>query len=123
MASEQAAGKPVYSSDLYSLALTAIYLLTGKMPQELDIDPNTCEIIWDPHPLGLDPTLASVLEMAIGSHPHARFSTAREMLAAFQGAAAAVSKVQPTVTISSSPRKSPILGNLSGTAIWGCDSF
>lgn len=32
MPSEQAAGRPVYSSDLYSLGLTAIYLLTGKEP-------------------------------------------------------------------------------------------
>ncbi|MGB3655838.1 MAG: hypothetical protein WBA41_32135 [Rivularia sp. (in: cyanobacteria)] len=34
MPSEQTAGT-LYSGDLYSLALTAIYLLTGKMPQEL----------------------------------------------------------------------------------------
>lgn len=33
MPSEQSAGRPVYSSDLYSLGLTAIYLLTGKIPQ------------------------------------------------------------------------------------------
>lgn len=119
MASEQAAGRPVFSSDLYSLALTAIYLLTGKMPQELDIDEHSCEIIWDPRPLGLDPTLASVLEMAMGSHAHARFSTAREMLAALQGGDAIISVVQPTVTVSSPSPKSPRLGNSVGTAIWG----
>ena len=119
MASEQAAGRPVYSSDLYSLALTTIYLLTGKMPQELEIDPHSCEIIWDRNALGLGPTLTSVLEMAIESHAHARFSTAREMLAALQGEAAAVSNLQPTVTVSSKPRKSPIRRNLSATAIWG----
>ena len=32
MASEQSAGRPIYASDLYSLGLTAIYLLTGKTP-------------------------------------------------------------------------------------------
>ncbi len=37
MPSEQAAGRPVYSSDLYSLGLTAIFLLTEKWPQELQI--------------------------------------------------------------------------------------
>lgn len=118
MASEQAAGRPIYSSDLYSLALTAIYLLTGKMPQELEIDPHSCEIIWDPRPLGLDPTLASVLKIAIESRPHERFSTAREMLAALQGADTAVSQVRSTVTISSS-RKSPAIANWPGIALWG----
>lgn len=119
MASEQAAGRPVYSSDLYSLALTAIYLLTGKMPQELEIDPHSCQIIWDPRPLGLDPTLASVLKIAIESHPHSRFSTAREMLAALQGADAAVRTVQSTVTISSSSRKSSAIVKMPGIALWG----
>ena len=36
MPSEKSAGRPVYSSDLYSLGLTAIYLLTGKVPGQLD---------------------------------------------------------------------------------------
>ena len=42
---EQAAGKPVFASDLYSLGLTAIYLLTGKRPKELT-DLLTGEISW-----------------------------------------------------------------------------
>jgi len=33
MAPEQAAGQPFPGSDIYSLGLTAIYLLTGKLPQ------------------------------------------------------------------------------------------
>jgi serine/threonine protein kinase, bacterial len=44
MPSEQTAGRPVFSSDLYSLGLTAIYLLTGKFPQELGTNPSTGEI-------------------------------------------------------------------------------
>jgi serine/threonine protein kinase len=39
MPSEQTAGCPVFASDLYSLGLTAIYLLTAKIPQELPTDP------------------------------------------------------------------------------------
>ena len=35
MSPEQATGRPIYASDLYSLGMTAIYLLTGLLPQEM----------------------------------------------------------------------------------------
>ncbi|MGL5075033.1 MAG: protein kinase domain-containing protein, partial [Waterburya sp.] len=80
MSSEQAAGRPIYSSDLYSLGLTAIFLLTGKSPNELETDPRNGEIIWQEHAFNLDPELAAVLDKAIRFHPRDRFSTAQEML-------------------------------------------
>ena len=43
---EQASGHPTYASDLYGLGLTAIYLLTGRLPQELGVDRGTGELIW-----------------------------------------------------------------------------
>ena len=70
MPSEQAAGRPVYSSDIYALGLTAIYLLTGKIPQELPSYPQTGEIIWHHYALNLSPTFAAILDKAIQSHPH-----------------------------------------------------
>ncbi|BAT53950.1 Serine/Threonine protein kinase [Nostoc sp. NIES-3756] len=84
MPSEQAAGRPVYSSDLYSLGMTAIYLLTGKQPQELETDPRTGEIVWHRYALSISPTLAGVIDRAIAYHPRERFPTAREMLEALQ---------------------------------------
>lgn len=84
MPSEQAAGRPVYSSDIYALGLTAIYTLTGKFPQELPSDPQTGEIIWRDYALNISPTLAAILDKAIQSHPRERYATAREMLADLQ---------------------------------------
>ncbi len=84
MPSEQAAGRPVYSSDLYSLGMTAIYLLTGKQPQELETDSRSGEIIWQRHALSISPTLAGVIDRAIAYHPRDRFATAKEMLDALQ---------------------------------------
>ncbi|NJR58750.1 MAG: DUF4101 domain-containing protein [Cyanobacteria bacterium CRU_2_1] len=80
MPSEQAAGRPMYSSDLYSLGLTAIYLLTGKMPQELETDPLSGEIQWRQYVLNISPTMASVLDKAIQPNGRDRFHTARQML-------------------------------------------
>jgi serine/threonine-protein kinase len=79
MPSEQAMGRPVYSSDLYSLSVTAIYLLTGLQPQKL-IDPQTGEISWHQHALNVSPTFKLVIDKAIAYHPRDRFSSAREMI-------------------------------------------
>jgi len=117
MPSEQTAGRPVYSSDLYSLGLTAIYLLTGKMPQELPNNPSTGEIIWQEHAPNITPNFAAVLDKAIQPHPRERFPTAKEMLLALQSKIAAISptinqiysppatnNVQPPTVISASPQ-------------------
>lgn len=79
MSSEQAAGRPIYSSDLYSLGLTAIFLLTGKSPHELETDPRNGEIIWQEHAFNLDSELSAVIDKAIRFHPRDRFASAREM--------------------------------------------
>ena len=80
MASEQAAGRPIYSSDLYSLGLTMIFLLTGKSPHELETDPRNGEIIWLEHVSNVDPALTAIINKAVKFHPRDRFSTAQEML-------------------------------------------
>ena len=95
MPSEQAAGRPMYSSDLYSLALTAIYLLTGKWPQEL-ADPLAGEIAWHRHALNVSPSLAAVLDKAIQFTPRERYSTAREMLSALQSSPLPISPTPPS---------------------------
>jgi serine/threonine protein kinase len=43
---EQLADRTVYASDLYSLGITCLYLLTGKEPSQFPTDPHTCELIW-----------------------------------------------------------------------------
>ncbi|MGH1397217.1 MAG: protein kinase domain-containing protein, partial [Trichormus sp.] len=84
MPSEQAAGRPVYSSDLYSLGLTAIYLLTGMQPQQLETDSQTGELIWRNYLGNINPILVSVIDRAIAYHPRDRFPTAKAMLEALQ---------------------------------------
>ncbi len=87
MPPEQAAGRPVYSSDLYSLAITMIYLLTGRMPQELQTDPKTAEIIWHQYAMNVSPSLRMILDKAIAYHPGDRYPTAKDMIDALQSPA------------------------------------
>ncbi|MGD1902457.1 MAG: protein kinase [Geitlerinemataceae cyanobacterium] len=82
MPSEQAVGRPVFSSDIYALGLTAIYLLSGRYPQDLPSDPRTGEILWRAQVPNCGARLAGVISRAIASHPNDRFPTAREAVAA-----------------------------------------
>lgn len=43
---EQLAMRPTFSSDLYAIGVTCIYLLTGRPPMEFDYDPVSGELRW-----------------------------------------------------------------------------
>jgi serine/threonine-protein kinase len=104
MPSEQAVGRPVYSTDIYSLGLTAIYLLTGKHPQEFPTHPQTGEILWQDHAANISLQLATVLNQAIKPHASDRYSTASKMLYALESINYNPPQAStPTATISLSP--------------------
>ncbi|RCJ28549.1 serine/threonine protein kinase [Nostoc minutum NIES-26] len=86
MPSEQAVGRPVYATDIYSLGLTAIYLLTGKYPQELQTNQQTGEILWQNYAPNVSSQLAMVLNQAIKPQAGDRYSTASKMLYALKSA-------------------------------------
>ena len=129
MSPEQAAGRPTYASDLYSLGMTAIYLLTGLLPQELEIDEKTEEILWQRHALNVSPSLNEVLSKAIQYHPRDRYTTAIKMLEALHSSASIPPRqpsTQATVVLSarsgvassqpaqaSSPQTAPVINHPS----------
>ncbi|MBD2683274.1 MULTISPECIES: serine/threonine-protein kinase [Nostoc] len=132
MPSEQAVGRPVYATDIYSLGLTAIYLLTGKHPQELLTDLQTGEILWQQHAPHVSAELAAVLNQAIKPHAGDRFSTASKMLYALQSSSyispppttANTISLSPSATSTrqtqaiSSPQKTPIINGSSKPRNW-----
>ena len=80
--SERKQGKRTFASELYSLGLTAIYLLTGKRAAELPRHPRTKQILWHQEVPELKVHLARVLDRAIAPNPARRYSSAAEMLKA-----------------------------------------
>ncbi len=94
MPAEQATGRPIYASDLYSLGLTAIYLLTGKHPQSLQTNPQTGEVLWQHYAPSISANLVTVLNKAIRPSPSDRYPTASKMLYALHAGASSVSPLQ-----------------------------
>ncbi|MEM8720891.1 MAG: serine/threonine-protein kinase [Cyanobacteria bacterium P01_G01_bin.39] len=77
---EQEHGKSLFASDLYSLGLTAIYLLTGKTPGELPFDSQSKRLLWHQAMPQLDIHLARVIDRAICTNMQSRFINATQML-------------------------------------------
>lgn len=85
MAPEQEICRPVSpSSDLYSLGVTAIYLLTGKSPDRLPVD-QSGQSLWRQFAPNVSNSLAAILNKATRFQPTDRYSTAQDMLDAVQG--------------------------------------
>jgi eukaryotic-like serine/threonine-protein kinase len=84
MPSEQVAGSPRFSSDIYAVGKICIQALIGVAPKHLQDDPHTGEVRWRylaPH---ISYEFAEFLEQMVRYDFRARFSTAIEALSALE---------------------------------------
>ncbi|MEA5564121.1 WG repeat-containing protein [Anabaena sp. UHCC 0399] len=95
MPSEQFHGHPRLCSDVYALGMTAIQVLTGVLPQELRIDPDTLEVVWREKAQVSD-WLAEILTKMVRYNFSQRYADAGEALEALNQAI--VLSVSPTVS-------------------------
>jgi serine/threonine protein kinase, bacterial len=77
---EQMSGRPMFASDIYALGLTAIYLLTGKMPTEIEPDPDSGNVNWQSLAPNVSPQLVKILNRSIQHLSRDRYQNAQEML-------------------------------------------
>lgn len=83
MPSEQSAGMPRFSSDLYAIGITAIEALTGISPYKLQYD-DRGNVIWQYRVPDLHPTLATVISKLVRYDFSQRYESAGEVLAALK---------------------------------------
>ncbi len=76
-------GKVYPNSDLYSLAVTVVVLLTGKEPQDL-LDETSMTWHWQQWVPALSPRLVQVLNRMMNPRPHNRYESATEVLQALR---------------------------------------
>ena len=79
-ASEQALGKSIPASDIYSLGLTAIYLLTGKDPIHLSVQIDSEHYEIPSAIVEKDSNLAAIIARATSLNPDNRYQSAEAML-------------------------------------------
>ena len=80
MPSEQGQGSPVCASDIYSLGLTIIQLLTGRTPQSLKKDQYQEFILSSEPSLTANPKLNEILTKMVLSSLKERYSSAYDVL-------------------------------------------
>ncbi|UKO96611.1 bifunctional serine/threonine-protein kinase/formylglycine-generating enzyme family protein [Nostoc sp. UHCC 0870] len=83
MPSEQAAGRPKLSSDVYAVGMLGIQALTGLQPNELPKDPNDDEVIWR-NRANVTEKLADALNKMVSYYFRDRYLSAVEALAAIK---------------------------------------
>lgn len=84
MPNEQLAGRPRYCSDVYSLGIVGIQMLTGLSPAKLRYDPRTGEILWRDRVPQLNLELADILDQMVRYDYRQRYQSAKDAMAALQ---------------------------------------
>ncbi|MBV5257603.1 tetratricopeptide repeat protein [Synechococcus moorigangaii CMS01] len=92
--SEQAQGRPQFSSDLYAAGMIALEAVTGRSPHEFPLDVNTGELQWQAL-VDLPEPLQQVLRKMVRHDFRERFATARDV----QQALAELGQVKPNTRI------------------------
>ncbi len=107
IAPEQAMGKPKFASDLYSLGVTSIHLLTQITPFEL-FDVSEGDWIWRQYLVDnpVSDQLGQILDRLIETATKRRYQSVKEVLAALNSQPLNKSQHQPSLTTISSPGSS-----------------
>ena len=76
---EQIAGRATYASDIYALGMTAIYVLTGTSPQNLEKNPRTGELLWH-RKARISPDFAKIIDKTICLDKNQRYQSSNRLI-------------------------------------------
>ncbi|MEM7064217.1 MAG: tetratricopeptide repeat protein [Cyanobacteria bacterium P01_B01_bin.77] len=84
MPSEQLAGNPWFSSDIYAAGMICLQALTGTAPHLIKRDPHTSEVVWQSPDLDISADFKSILARMVHYDFRDRYPTAAAALAELQ---------------------------------------
>jgi serine/threonine protein kinase len=76
---EQLALRATYSSDIFALGVTCLYLLTGRPPMEFAYDTTTGDVLWR-ETVDVSDHFGSILDKMLKVSPRDRYQSAEEIL-------------------------------------------
>lgn len=76
---EQLALRATYSSDIFAIGVTCLYMLTGKPPMEFSYDSETGEVNWQEH-VNVSEYFAKILDKMLKISVRDRYQSAEEIL-------------------------------------------
>lgn len=80
---EQLALRATFASDIYSLGMTCLYLLTGKPPLEFEYDPLTGEVLWQKD-VEVSDYFSQILSKMIRIAPRERYGSVGDLSRALE---------------------------------------
>ncbi|MBW4578621.1 MAG: serine/threonine protein kinase [Tildeniella nuda ZEHNDER 1965/U140] len=80
---EQLASRPIYSSDIYAVGVTCLYLLSGKPPLEFDYEFLTGDVRWSDY-VSVSEHFGTVLSKMLKVSPQERFQSVDEVMRALE---------------------------------------
>lgn len=85
-AMEQLRGRTTYSSDIYSLGMTCLHLLTGTVPASISVDLETGALLWRLELASkvISEPFALVLDRMVEDYVGKRYKSAEDVLAALK---------------------------------------
>jgi formylglycine-generating enzyme required for sulfatase activity len=112
-APEQAAGQPLYASDVYAVGAMAIQALTGMHPNQLGVT-SDLEIAWRSQ-VQVSPRFGAILQRMICYHFRDRYGTAGDVLTALRGLSQPVAQsvTRPVVRQKATSLVNPTVTNRS----------
>ncbi len=115
MPSEQLAGRPQFSSDLYAVGILGIQALTGYAPTALHPDPHSGELDWQGYAPQRYPDLLAFLDRLVRYDFRARYSHAAEALAALRQLPRNLSQYIPLEAVPVGSRPSSTVRSIQST--------
>ncbi|MBT9317608.1 serine/threonine-protein kinase [Leptothoe spongobia] len=117
MPSEQLAGQPQFSSDVYAVGVMGIQALTGQLPKYLTPHAQTGELDWHSYARHLHPDLVGVLDTMVRYDFRTRYPSAKEALNALQALPKELEQYSPAMPVSVETEPAPPVPEPTGLTV------